>query len=252
MRFGSRIVNLLGILLVLALWQAAGAQLGDALLATPVQVARALVETVQTGAFWAALWQMLWKMMLGYALALVIGIPLGVAMGRVPVVNAIVKPWASMFIVISAAAIVPLFIILMGRGLVFSTAIVFVVTVWYVVVTMTEAARSVSPKLLNVARSFAANDFQRFRYVILPSLHPFIMIAARVGLVHALRAMITAEMFISAGFGGLLNDAGLDLSTAPLFALIVALMIISVSMTSALRWIAHRSAPWYASRTGDR
>jgi ABC-type nitrate/sulfonate/bicarbonate transport system permease component len=252
MKLHPRLVNLLGILLVLALWQMAGQSLGDALLATPVQAARALVGTLSEGAFWAALWRMMWQMMIGYLLALGIGVPLGIAMGRMPTVDAIVKPWASMFIVISAAAIVPLFIILMGRGLLFSTAIVFVVTVWYVVIAITEAARSVSPRLINVARSFAASDFQRFRFVILPALHPYVMIAARVGFVHALRAMVTAEMFISAGYGGLLNDAGLDLSTAPLFALIVILMVVSISATTLLRWIADRAAPWYASRTRDR
>ncbi|HEY9212321.1 MAG TPA: ABC transporter permease subunit [Ancylobacter sp.] len=251
MRIGSRAVNLLGIALLLVVWQIAGQDLGEMLLATPVQSVHALVATLQDTSFWAAMWRMLWQMMIGYLLALGIGVPLGIAMGRVPVVNAIVKPWASMFIVISAAAIVPLFIILMGRGLLFSTAIVFVVTVWYVVISITEAARSVSPKLMNVARSFAASDFQRFRYVILPALHPYVMIAVRVGFVHALRAMVTAEMFISAGYGGLLNDAGLELSTAPLFSLIVILMVISISATTLMRWTADRAAPWYESRTRD-
>lgn len=251
MMMRSRAVNLLGIVLLLVVWQIGGQSLGKTLLATPVQAAFALVETLQDAAFWAALWRMLWQMMIGYLIALFVGVPLGIAMGRVPVVNALVKPWASMFIVISAAAIVPLFIILMGRGLLFSTAIVFVVTVWYVVISITEASRSVSPKLLNVARSFAASDFQRFRYVILPALHPYVMIAARVGFVHALRAMVTAEMFISAGYGGLLNDAGLELSTAPLFALIVILMVISISATTLMRWAADRAAPWYTSRMRD-
>ncbi|MGR7994565.1 ABC transporter permease [Xanthobacter sp. ZOL 2024] len=244
-------VNILGIVLLLGLWQLAGQHLGDALLATPVQAAGALGTILVDPAFWAALWRMMWMMMIGYALALVVGVPLGIAMGRNAVINAIVKPWAAMCIVISAAAIVPLFIILMGRGLVFSTAIVFVVTVWYVVISITEAARAVSPRLVNVARSFGASDVQRFRYVILPALHPYVMIAARVGFVHALRAMVTAEMFISAGYGGLLNDAGLDLSTAPLFALIVILMVVSVSATALMRWVAHRAAPWYASRTRE-
>ncbi|MGU3495469.1 ABC transporter permease [Xanthobacteraceae bacterium A53D] len=244
-----RLVNLLGIALVLLLWQVAGQGLGDALLATPVQAGAAMVSILQDGAFWAALWRMMWQMLIGYALALFIGIPLGIAMGRNAVVNAIVKPWASMCIVISAAAVVPLFIILMGRGLLFSVAIVFVVTVWYVVASVSEASRSVSPRLLNVALSFAASDVQRFRFVILPALHPYLMIAARVGFVHALRAMVTAEMFISAGYGGLLNDAGLDLSTAPLFALIVILMLVSITATMVMRWAADRAAPWYASRT---
>jgi ABC-type nitrate/sulfonate/bicarbonate transport system permease component len=251
MRHRSTAVNVLGVVLVLILWQIAGMQFGEALLATPLQVAPSVAATLTDGGFWSAVWLMMWQMLIGYVLAMVVGVPLGIAMGRSRIVYSVVKPWASMFIVISAAAIVPLFIILLGRGVAFCVAIVFVVTVWYVVISMTEAARNVSPRLLNVAHSFAASDFQRFRYVLLPALHPFVLIAARIGFVHALRAMVTAEMFISAGYGGLINNAGLDLSTASLFGLIVILMAISISATGVMRWIADRSAPWYASRTAD-
>lgn len=247
----SLMVNALGIFLMLVLWQIAGMGFGEALLATPLQVAPAIVGLLADPDFWPAIGFTLWQMFLGYVLAMVVGVPLGIAMGRSRAVYSVVKPWASMFIVVSAAAIVPLFIIVLGRGVTFLVSIVFVVTLWYVVISMTEAARNVSPKLVNVALSFAANPFQRFRYVLLPALHPFILIAARVGLVHALRAMVTAEMFISAGFGGLLNNAGLDLSTANLFGLIVILMAISMCATLILRAVAERSAPWYASRLGD-
>lgn len=241
----------LGILGVLILWQAAGMYFGDSLIATPVQVAVGLPDTLSDPDFWPALGGMIGQMLIGYALAFVVGVPLGIAMGRSAPVRSVVKPWAAMFIVVSAAAIVPLFMILMGRGTLFRISIVFVVTVWYIVASVTEAARNVSPTLLNVARAFAATDIQRFRYVILPALYPYLLIAARIGLIHALRAMVTAEMFISAGFGGLLNNAGLDLSTAPLFGLIVLLMIISTGASFLLRRFAARTAPWYASRTGQ-
>lgn len=75
-------INLLGILVLLAIWQWFGVQMGEALLATPLQVAQALTDVVGTSALWTALWQMLWQMLLGYLLALFIGIPLGAAMGR--------------------------------------------------------------------------------------------------------------------------------------------------------------------------
>ncbi|SEP84553.1 NitT/TauT family transport system permease protein/sulfonate transport system permease protein [Faunimonas pinastri] len=250
MQLGRLTTNILGIVLVLILWQAVGMHLGDALVATPVQVAKALPETLTDPEFWPALGLMIGQMMIGYLLALAVGIPLGIAMGRSRPVFTVVKPWASMFIVVSAAALVPLLIILMGRGLLFRTCIVFVATLWYVVVSITEAARAVSPRLLDVAKSFSASDFQRFRFVILPALYPYLLIAARIGLIHALRAMVTAEMFIGAGFGGLLNNAGLDLSTAPLFGLIVVLMLVSAGATELLRRVAGRAAPWYASRTG--
>ncbi len=250
-KYNSLLVNALGIFLLLVFWQIAGMGFGEALLATPLQVAPAIVGLLMEPAFWPAIGSTLWQMFLGYVLAMIVGVPLGIAIGRSRVVYSIVKPWASMFIVISAAAIVPLFIILLGRGVTFLVSIVFVVTLWYVVISMTEAARNVSPRLVNVALSFAASPLQQFRYVLLPALHPFILIAARVGLVHALRAMVTAEMFISAGFGGMLNNAALDISTANLFGLIVILMAISMCATLILRSIADRSAPWYTSRFSD-
>lgn len=251
MKNRSLIFNFSGVALVLVVWQIVGSRLGDVLLATPVQVVQALIPTLAKAAFWATLWSMFWQMLIGYALALGIGIPLGIAMGRLPAVRAIVKPWAGMFVVVSAAALVPLFIILMGRGLLLCTAIVFAATVWYAVLTMMEAARSVSPNLLNVARSFDASPLQSFRWVLLPALHPYILVAARIGFTHALRAMITAQMFISSGYGGLLNDAGLDLSTAAFFGLIIVLMVVSTSATALLRRFADRSAPWYASKTSQ-
>jgi ABC-type nitrate/sulfonate/bicarbonate transport system permease component len=170
-------------------------------------------------------------------------------MGRVQWVRAVVKPWAAMCVVVSAAALVPLFILIMGRGLLLNTAIVFAATVWYVVLTMSEASRSVPAALINVARSFGASRMQIFRSVLLPALHPFIQIAARIGLTHALRGIVTAEMFVSSGYGGLLNNAGLDLSTAGLFSLIVVLMVASTSATGLLRWLARKWAPWYYSKT---
>lgn len=252
MRIPSIALNILGIALVCLLWQLAGARLGEALLATPLQAVAALGEAFRDGAFWSGLGVMLWQMLLGYVLALAVGIPLGIAMGRSKYVRAVVKPWAAMFVVTSAAALVPLFIVLLGRGVLMSASIVFVVTVWYVVLTMSEAARVVSPKQIDVARAYGATRFQVLRYVLLPALHPHTMIAMRIGLTHALRAMITAEMFISTGFGKLLNDAGLELTTAPLFALIVVLMVLSAGATRLLRFLAARSAPWYAASRRPR
>lgn len=243
--------NTLGIVLALLVWQIVGMRVGDALLATPMHTGLAIAALVVSAKFWSAFAAMVLQMFIGYALALLVGIPLGIAMGRNRWVRMAVTPWANMFVVISAAALVPLFIILLGRGELLSTTIVFCGTVWYVVLSMTQAARQVSPRLLAVARSFGATPLQSFRLVLLPAVHPYILIAARIGLTHALRAMVTVQMFVSLGFGGLLNDAGLDISTADLLGLIVVLMVASTLATSVLRWISHRAAPWYRSRTGE-
>ena len=49
-------------------------------------------------------------MAVGFLAACVVGMPLGALMGRSAVADAIFRPWVSMFVVTSTAALIPLFI----------------------------------------------------------------------------------------------------------------------------------------------
>ncbi|MEJ0070670.1 MAG: ABC transporter permease subunit [Pseudomonadota bacterium] len=244
-RYGLRAA---GILAVLVIWELVGRRLGDALLAPPSAVLAEFPDLFADGEMLPALAGSLRQMMIGYLLALAIGIPLGVAMGRSRLIDVVVHPWASMFIVMSAAALVPLFLVVFGRGLVFRSALVLMATVWYVTLTVYQGARGLPPQFLDVARAFGASRLKTFRAVILPALYPYLLIAARLGLIHALRAMVVAEMFVLVGFGGLISEAGNELSMAPLLALIVILMAVSLAAGAALTALGRWSAPWYESR----
>jgi len=50
------------------------------------------------------------------------------------------------------------------------------------------------------------------------------------------------------GIGGLVNTAGLYISTANLLALMVTLMAVGVTANEALRYVGRRVAPWYEER----
>jgi ABC-type nitrate/sulfonate/bicarbonate transport system permease component len=110
----------------------------------------------------------------------------------------------------------------------------------------------VPQRLLKVSRSFGSSGIQEFFLVVLPALTPYLLIAARIGLTHALRAAVTAEMFVKIGFGGMVIDAGLDMSTANLLGMLVILAVISTGATVVLDSLARRAAPWYESRIEAR
>jgi len=71
-----------------------------------------------------------------------------------------------------------------------------------------------------------------------------------LGLVHAIRAMVVAEMFIITGYGGLIFQTGLDISTAPILAYLVTIMAVSIGTNMILHRIGQGVAPWYAARMG--
>jgi ABC-type nitrate/sulfonate/bicarbonate transport system permease component len=244
--------RILGPLLAIVLWEVVGRSMGDALFAPFSVVVRELYTMLLDGRTLIELARSLQQMLIGLGLACIVGMPLGVLMGRSRIADVLLHPWLSMFIVTSVAALVPLLILLLGTGLWFRVAVVFIAAVWYITLTTYQGARGIDPGLIDVGRSFDAGPLQRFWKIVLPALYPFLLTGLRIGLVHAIRAMVVAEMFVIVGFGGLIHSAGLAVSSAPLLALLTILMLVGVTANALLKAGARRAAPWYSARiSGD-
>jgi ABC-type nitrate/sulfonate/bicarbonate transport system permease component len=241
-------LNAVGILVALVLWEAAGQSVGADLFAPPSAVAGELLALLKSGEIYVELAASLRQMLIGFGLACAVGLPVGVLMGRSSLFDALLHPWVSMFVVTSIAALVPLFVLIFGTGFSFRVAIVFVASVWYVMLTVYQGARGIDPRYIDVGRSFGAGIWPMFRSILLPALYPYIITGMRVGLVHAIRGMVMAEMFIILGFGGMIYRAGYSISTAPLLALLVVLMLVSIAANEVLRILGRIFAPWYEER----
>lgn len=244
-RIADKLLPLVGFGLLLVVWEAAGRYLGNALLAPPSSVAITYVELLAEGSMLTELFTSLRQMMIGFLLACVIGMPVGVAMGRSRIADAMLRPWVSMFVVTSTAALIPVLILLLGTGLALRSTVVFLASVWYIVLTTYNGAKGVSPSLVATARSFSASGFQIFWKVILPSIYPYLITGARIGLVHAIRAMVMAELFVIVGYGGLIHRTGLQVDTSALLSLLLTLMFVSLLANWTLFQAGRLLAPWY-------
>lgn len=242
------LLQLTGTAIILVLWEITGRIMGEFLLAPPSKVIVTYVELLLDGEMLRELANSMRQMLVGFGLTCIIGMPLGAVMGRSKIVDALVHPWISMIVVTSAAALVPIFMLLFGTGFELRVAIVFVASIGYVVLTAYHGARGIDPKMLDVARSFNSTRFDTYKKVVLPALFPYLITGARLGLVHAIRAMVVAEMFVIVGYGGLIFQTGQDLSTSPLLAYLLTLMIVSVGCNLLLRWAGNRVAPWYDAK----
>lgn len=241
-------LNVAGVLVFVALWELGGRALGENLLAAPSIVVPEYLRLLMAGDMLRELAGSLRQMIVGFGVACLIGMPLGALMGRVRLIDALIHPWIGMIVVTSAVALAPVFILLFGTGFEFRVAIVFVSSIGYVTLTAYHGARGIDPKMVDVARSFSTGAIETYRKVILPALFPYLITGARLGLVHAIRAMVMAEMFVLVGYGGLIFQTGQDLSTAPLISYLVTLMFVSVAASMGLGWIGRKLAPWYESK----
>src|SRR5436309_2016793 len=104
----------LGAALFLAVWEIAGRNLGEVILAPPSIVIAEYVDLLRQGDMLRELAVSLRQMAIGYVAACLIGMPLGILMGRSRGADAIFHPWVSMFVVTSTAALIPLLILILG------------------------------------------------------------------------------------------------------------------------------------------
>jgi ABC-type nitrate/sulfonate/bicarbonate transport system permease component len=247
-RWQSLLLGTAGFALLLAVWEAAGHSLGNALLAPPSAVVVSYWHLLSQGVMLSELGGLTWQTLVGFAVSCLVGMPLGIAMGRSETVEALARPWVGMFVVTPIAALVPLLILLCGTSFLLRVVIVFLASVWYIVLTLYNGSRGVSRAQLAVARSFGASRSRIFWKVILPSLFPYLITGARIGLVHAVRAMVLAELYVIVGYGALIQQASLDIDTSVTISLLVSLMILSLALNRLLLVAGNWLAPWYEHR----
>jgi ABC-type nitrate/sulfonate/bicarbonate transport system permease component len=239
------LLPLIGFAIVIAIWEIVGTRLGNSLFAPASSVLIQYLDMLREGKMLSELFTSLRQMLLGFVIACLVGMPMGIVMGRSKIADTMLRPWVSIFVVTSTAALVPILIMILGTGLTLRATVVFLAAVWYIVLTTYNGAKGISPELLAVGRSFSANRHQIFWKIILPALYPYLITGARIGLIHAIRAMVMAEMFVIIGYGALINQAGMEINTSSLLGLLLTLAFVSLIANAMLSQWGKHLAPWY-------
>ena len=239
------LLPLIGFAIVIAIWEIVGTRLGNSLFAPASSVLIQYLDMLREGKMLSELFTSLRQMLLGFVIACLVGMPMGIAMGSSKIADTMLRPWVSIFVVTSTAALVPILIMILGTGLTLRATVVFLAAVWYIVLTTYNGAKGISPELLAVGRSFSANRHQIFWKIILPALYPYLITGARIGLIHAIRAMVMAEMFVIIGYGALINQAGMEINTSSLLGLLLTLAFVSLIANAILSQWGKHLAPWY-------
>jgi NitT/TauT family transport system permease protein len=182
---------------------------------------------------------------LGYGLAVLVGVPLGVGMGWYSRLNAMLDPFVSALYATPRIALMPLVIIWFGIDLKAKIAIIFLSTVFPILVNTMTGVRTMDRDFVKVARSFGASDGQLFKTVALPSSVPNLLTGLRLGLGHALIGIVVGEMYGStAGIGYMMQVAGQTFQTDKVMVGLVIIAGAGMALTGVLKMIERRFDAW--------
>ncbi|HXG39749.1 MAG TPA: ABC transporter permease [Candidatus Limnocylindrales bacterium] len=239
--------GLLGFAIVLPLWEAV-VQLGfvrRVTLSAPSLILGTAIRDFTSGYIWPHLWVSGQEYLLGLAAALLTGIPIGLLLGLFRRLNYVFDPWLSALYATPTIALVPLIIIVFGIGLLSKVVVVWLEAIFVVVISTMAGVRAADPRHLDIARSFGASRWLRFKSVILPSSVPFILTGIRLGTTRALVGVVVAEFLASnAGIGFYINFSGTTFRTDRVMLGVILLGLIGIAIGELIRTAERRVERW--------
>ncbi len=203
--------------------------LNAAVFPAPSTVLEALFAAIDKGLVQRDLAISLQRSGIAFAAAIIIAIPLGLAMGSARRVERALDPVLQLFRQLSALALYPVFILLMGLGETSKVFVIFWGTLFPLLLATIGGVKEVDNKLVEMARSYGANRLQTFRRVVLPGALPQIFVGLRLSATSALLMLIASEMIgANSGVGFQVMNAQYNFQIGLMFAYIGLLAVLGL------------------------
>ena len=216
--------SLLVLAAIIAVWWATVAATESAIFPTPWQVVTGAWELAQDGTLWEHIGASLFRVGVGFGLAALLAIPLGLWMGWVGGAYRMFNPIFQMLRPISPIAWIPIAIQWFGVGDLSPIFLIFISSVFPMIVQTTSGVHTIERRYLRAAANFGVSRAVLFRRVVIPAVLPEIIVGMRIGIGVAWLVVVAAEMIaLRSGLGYLIMDSR---NAGNRYDLVIASMII--------------------------
>jgi NitT/TauT family transport system permease protein len=231
--------------LILVVWELAAPHISPIFFTSPSKIALAFYETTVSGELPYFLAQSLEVMVYGLLSAIIIGIPLGIAMARLRWLDWALDLPINALYATPLVAVVPILVLWFGIYLKAKIIVVFLFAVFPVLINTYQGVRECDKNMLEVAQSFRSSEWRTWQDVLLPFAMPYIIAGIRLAIGRGLIGMIIAEFYTTiSGLGFMITKYANIFAMDKTFVPVIVLMILGVSLTSLLKWVGRRIAPW--------
>ena len=193
---------------LVVVWHAAVVLSGSTIFPTPWQVAVGLADLARRGLLLKHVVASLFRVTVGYLLAAALAIPVGMLMGWFAPAHAFLNPLVQGLRPISPIAWIPLAILWFGVGDLSPIFLIFLSSVFPMIVQTVSGVHTIERRYLWAAANFGVSRYTLFRRVVIPAVLPQMIVGMRIGLGVAWLVVVAAEMIaLRSGLGYLIIDS---------------------------------------------
>jgi NitT/TauT family transport system permease protein len=238
---------LVGLLLPFAAWWwlAASGLVDKVFMPSPMDVVRRVYTWFQHDGLTHDMWISTYRVVAGFALSAVIAFPLGLMIGTYRPVQALLEPLTDFIRYMPAVAFIPLVMLWVGIDEGSKIAIIFIGTVFQMVLMVAEDVRRVPITQIEAAQTMGATRSEIVSLVIFQSAKPALLDTLRITMGWAWTYLVVAELVAAnSGLGYSILRAQRFMQTDKIFAGIILIGLIGLVIDQLFRLIHRKSFPW--------
>lgn len=196
------------IVALIAAWWVTVVATHSVIFPTPWAVVAGTFELLEDGTLWRHIGASLMRVGAGFGLAVCVAVPIGLWMGWVDGAYRTLNPIFQILRPISPIAWIPIAILWFGVGNASPIYLIFISSVFPMVVQTTVGVHTIEKRYLRAAENFGVSRRTLFRQVVIPAVLPQIIVGMRIGLGVAWLVVVAAEMIaLHSGLGYMIMDS---------------------------------------------
>jgi nitrate/nitrite transport system permease protein len=181
----------------------------------------------------------LMRVLAGFSLAALVAIPVGFLIGMSPTVYKALDPFIQVLKPVSPLAWMPLALFTLKDSGISAIFVIFICSLWPMLINTAFGVASVRREWLNVARTLEVGPVRKALRVILPAAAPTIMTGMRISIGIAWLVIVAAEMLVGGtGIGYFVWNEWNNLSISNIVCGILAIGLVGMVLDRALERLA--------------
>ena len=219
------------------------------ILPSPPKVWNSLEKMFVKGTVYSHLWTTTYEVILGFVIGAFLGIVLGYIFIKVDALKTMLMPYMIFLQTAPKIALVPLFVIWFGIGLVSKVVLIISMVLFPVLSGMMLGLESIPPDVRNLMKILKASKWQIFSQVEMQYSLPALFASMKVGIVQAVIGAIVAEwMSGKQGLGYILTYASSTYDTPMLLAGIIVTIILGIATYQVISVLEDKFLYWHESK----
>lgn len=247
---GPAVLGVAGILGFLLTWQlfSSFGPVNPRHLPPPTVVIPVFVQNLGLAAFWATIGQTMWAWLLGLTFSTLGGLAVGLVIGSSRFLREATHSTIEFLRPIPSVGLIPLAALLFGPRIGSELLVVIYGCFWIVLIQVLYGVADVDKVANDTVRTMRMNWLDRARFLVFPTLLPYLITGVRLAATVALILAISSELIIGTpGLGKAVAQAQLNDNPPAMFALILTAGMLGIVVNMVFRFIERKVLFWHAS-----